>query len=441
MQRALPRHHRARGVAHPRRRRVGRVEPVLGVRRRRGRGLAALRRGGGRGQLARPRSATPCRSTCTVPVVAPERGAPDRRDLRLPHRQGQGRRPRQHARRRRGPGRGGARRARPLRPGPGGRQRRLGRRRPRSRRSGGWTARPATSSTSSSRAPRSRTWPAVRRPVDVPIAADESIRRGDRPLSRPRPRGRRHRGAQGAAPRRRARPACGSPRRSGCRSWCPRRWRPRSASPPGVALAAALPELPYACGLATRALLTDDVVDDSLVPVDGALPVRRPDGLGGRPRPAGRVSRTGAALAGPAGRGLGLAGSALVSDPSTELAPRAGHRAARRRASPRSSSRRARAAPLGLRRLRRRVGRPAPAAHAARRAVGGLPGPRPDQGRRAGGRGLHLRDGGGQPAPGDAGGGARRRADGRGDRRPAGAPARYRRQPDHRPGGHLRPAA
>jgi O-succinylbenzoate synthase len=42
----------------------------------------------------------------------------------------------------------------------------------------------------------------------------------------------------------------------------------------GVALAAALPELPYACGLATVQLLTDDVVDDSLLPVDGALPVR-----------------------------------------------------------------------------------------------------------------------------------------------------------------------
>jgi len=44
----------------------------------------------------------------------------------------------------------------------------------------------------------------------------------------------------------------------------------------GVALAAALPELPYACGLATGALLTDDVVGDPLVPVDGALPVRVP---------------------------------------------------------------------------------------------------------------------------------------------------------------------
>ena len=44
----------------------------------------------------------------------------------------------------------------------------------------------------------------------------------------------------------------------------------------GVALAAALPELPHACGLATVQLLTDDVVADPLLPVDGAVPVRRP---------------------------------------------------------------------------------------------------------------------------------------------------------------------
>ncbi len=43
----------------------------------------------------------------------------------------------------------------------------------------------------------------------------------------------------------------------------------------GVALAAALPELPYACGLATSQLLGRDVVADRLLPVDGALPVRR----------------------------------------------------------------------------------------------------------------------------------------------------------------------
>jgi O-succinylbenzoate synthase len=44
----------------------------------------------------------------------------------------------------------------------------------------------------------------------------------------------------------------------------------------GVALAAALPELPYACGLATVGLLERDVVDEPLVAVDGELPVRRP---------------------------------------------------------------------------------------------------------------------------------------------------------------------
>jgi o-succinylbenzoate synthase len=43
----------------------------------------------------------------------------------------------------------------------------------------------------------------------------------------------------------------------------------------GVALAAALPELAYACGLGTASLLAEDVVADPLVPVDGTLPVRR----------------------------------------------------------------------------------------------------------------------------------------------------------------------
>jgi len=42
----------------------------------------------------------------------------------------------------------------------------------------------------------------------------------------------------------------------------------------GVALAAALPELPFACGLATVALLDHDVTSEPLLPVDGALPVR-----------------------------------------------------------------------------------------------------------------------------------------------------------------------
>jgi o-succinylbenzoate synthase len=45
----------------------------------------------------------------------------------------------------------------------------------------------------------------------------------------------------------------------------------------GVALAAALPELPFACGLATVALFTADVASSPLLPVDGVLPVVRPE--------------------------------------------------------------------------------------------------------------------------------------------------------------------
>lgn len=43
----------------------------------------------------------------------------------------------------------------------------------------------------------------------------------------------------------------------------------------GVALAAALPELPHACGLATVQMLAGDVTDSPLLPVDGQLAVRR----------------------------------------------------------------------------------------------------------------------------------------------------------------------
>jgi O-succinylbenzoate synthase len=43
----------------------------------------------------------------------------------------------------------------------------------------------------------------------------------------------------------------------------------------GVALAASLPELPYACGLGTAWLLRGDVTESPIVPEDGAVPVRR----------------------------------------------------------------------------------------------------------------------------------------------------------------------
>jgi O-succinylbenzoate synthase len=42
----------------------------------------------------------------------------------------------------------------------------------------------------------------------------------------------------------------------------------------GLALAAALPELPYACGLATLGALAGDVTHAPLAPVDGVLAVR-----------------------------------------------------------------------------------------------------------------------------------------------------------------------
>ena len=45
----------------------------------------------------------------------------------------------------------------------------------------------------------------------------------------------------------------------------------------GLALAAALPELPYACGLATLPLLDGDVTSAPLRVVDGELAVRRPE--------------------------------------------------------------------------------------------------------------------------------------------------------------------
>jgi O-succinylbenzoate synthase len=43
----------------------------------------------------------------------------------------------------------------------------------------------------------------------------------------------------------------------------------------GVALAAALPDLPYACGLATVSMFTREVVAEPLLPVNGLLPVKR----------------------------------------------------------------------------------------------------------------------------------------------------------------------
>lgn len=113
----------------------------------------------------------------------------------------------------------------------------------------------------------------LRRLVDVPVAADESVRRAEDPLRvagleaadivvlKVQPIGGVRRCLDVAE-------ACGLPVvvSSAVES--------SVGLAAGVALAAALPELPYACGLGTATLLDGDVTSESLTPVDGFLPVR-----------------------------------------------------------------------------------------------------------------------------------------------------------------------
>ena len=117
---------------------------------------------------------------------------------------------------------------------------------------------------------------AVRRRVAVPVAADESIRRADDPL-----RVARLEAADIAVLK--VQPLGGV---AACLHIAEQIGLPVVVSSAletsvgiaaGLALAAALPELPYACGLATLQLLTGDVTSTPLTVVDGALPVVRPE--------------------------------------------------------------------------------------------------------------------------------------------------------------------
>ena len=119
----------------------------------------------------------------------------------------------------------------------------------------------------------------ARKGIDVLIAADESIRKADDPMRVAR---------EGAADLivvkvaplggvRRALDlvgACGLP------AVVSSALDTSVGMAAGVALAAALPDLPYACGLGTVRLLDGDVADPSLVPVGGGLRpgLVRPDG-------------------------------------------------------------------------------------------------------------------------------------------------------------------
>jgi O-succinylbenzoate synthase len=117
---------------------------------------------------------------------------------------------------------------------------------------------------------------ALRRRVDVPVAADESIRRAEDPLRVVR---------QEAAdvvvlkvqPLGGVRACLELAERVGLPVVVSSALESSVGLAAGVALAAALPELPYACGLATSQLFVRDVVAEPLLPVDGALPVRRPE--------------------------------------------------------------------------------------------------------------------------------------------------------------------
>jgi len=115
----------------------------------------------------------------------------------------------------------------------------------------------------------------LRRLVDIPIAADESIRKAEDPLKvraagaadivmvKVQPLG----GVRAAL---RVAEACGLP------VVVSSAVDTSVGLAAGVALAAALPALPYACGLATMSLLAGDVTADPLAPEAGELPVRRP---------------------------------------------------------------------------------------------------------------------------------------------------------------------
>jgi len=115
----------------------------------------------------------------------------------------------------------------------------------------------------------------LRRFIDIPVAADESIRKAEDPL---RVR------AAGAADivMVKVQPLGGVNRALRVAEACGLPVVVSSAVDTsvglaaGVALAAALPELPYACGLATMSLLEGDVTAEPLAESGGALPVRRP---------------------------------------------------------------------------------------------------------------------------------------------------------------------
>ena len=116
----------------------------------------------------------------------------------------------------------------------------------------------------------------VRKAVDVPIAADESIRLADDPMDvvtkeaadiailKVQPLGGVARSLEIAE-------------RLGLPAVVSSALETSVGLAAGLHLAACLPELPFACGLGTVGLLEHDVVAEPLIPVDGVMELRRPE--------------------------------------------------------------------------------------------------------------------------------------------------------------------
>ncbi len=115
----------------------------------------------------------------------------------------------------------------------------------------------------------------LRRRVDVPVAADESIRRAEDPLA-VRAAGAADIVVLKAQPLGGVRAALAVAETCGLPVVVSSAVETSVGLAAGAALAAALPDLPYACGLATMSLLTGDVTDAPLAEEKGFLPVRRP---------------------------------------------------------------------------------------------------------------------------------------------------------------------
>ncbi len=192
--------------------------------------------------------------------------------LRMPDREGQGRRARAGA--------GGRRRPGPRRPGdsraggphPDRRQRPVERRRGRARRPRARRVRPGVRRAAVRLGARARRAATADRLHGHPGRGGREhpeVRRPPRRGARGSRGHRRHQSAAAgrdhprAADRHRGRPARGRLQRAGHRD--------RALA--GAALAAALPTLDYDCGLGTASLFQDDVAD--LRPADGAIPVGR----------------------------------------------------------------------------------------------------------------------------------------------------------------------